>query len=182
MMLVFLSLLSFLGYNLTNKRPFVHNFETKLDQKIKPIKIFVIPYLGLFPYLILAYLSLQGSLRTNFLLSISICNVAAAIFWYFIPNGVSRPPLEKKDLFSKIINYIYQHDGDTNGFPSGHVFLSAIVSHFMILQQPKLMWAHLIAWGFISLSTVFTKQHYLVDILGGIIFAISSIFLSSLFS
>lgn len=168
---IIISILSFSGYVITNKRPFVHSWKTKLDEKIKLNNLFLIPYLGFFFYVALGYFLLKEDIKMGFLTSLTICNIAATIFWYFLPNGVTRPLLEKDDFASKIINFIYCHDGDTNGFPSAHVFSSIIASYYLSLQQTNLTWLFIMCGILISLSTVFTKQHYVLDILGGIIFA-----------
>lgn len=176
--LLLLSLLSFFGYMVTNRMPYTRNLETWIDKKIGYYSIFVIPYLGLFPFIIIAYYYLASSeYNLNFLVAIIIANVSAAIFWYFYPTGVRRYEVKEKHIFAKTLNFIYQHDGDVNGFPSGHVFVSLICSYFLYLSRAEWWSMWVVVSILITLSIVFTKQHYVVDILGGVMFAIASIIL-----
>ena len=171
--LVVLSLISFLGYMLTNRRPYKFMFKTYIDDKIKPIPLFVIPYIALVPFILYGYSTLEGDLLNKFALSILIANSIATIFWYTVPNGVKRERIQDNDIFSNLINCIYQFDKDTNGFPSGHVFLSAICTYFLLLNSLNPFIA--VIGILIALPAIFTKQHYIVDIAGGLLFASISI-------
>jgi len=171
--LTILSVLSFFGYTLTNKRPYKHVFETRFDKRVKPWPIFVIPYLGLFPFIGLTYLLLLSSpYYVHFIMSIFIVNTLATLFWVLVPNGVKREPLEEKCPFSKTINFIYSIDGDRNGFPSGHVFLSLICSYYLIISSIPFTGLWALIGLLIAFSTVLTKQHYVIDILGGHLFTV----------
>ncbi|QQS38835.1 phosphatase PAP2 family protein [Candidatus Woesebacteria bacterium] len=176
--LTLLALLSFLGYFYTNKRPYKYEFKTKIDDRLKLIPVFVIPYLSLFPLLVVTYLSLDHISLLKFLLALIVVNVTSSLFWFYIPNGVRRYKVDKYDTLSKIINYIYIHDGDTNGFPSAHVFLSTICTYYLYSNYNNL--AYIILGLIIILSTVFIKQHYVVDILGGLLFATIALVTSGL--
>ncbi len=169
--LIILSVLSFVGYFFTNKRPFSYSLKTKIDNKIKAQPIFVIPYVLFFPYAVFTFLYLDAEIKNVFALSLIVCNLTATAFWYFFPNGVVREVIESDSFLAKIINFIYKNDGDTNGFPSGHVFVSLICSYYLALAAPTFALLYWLLSIVISVSTVLTKQHYVLDILGGIIFA-----------
>lgn len=179
--LVLLSILSFGGYFFTNKKPFTYSLKTGVDRKIKAVPVFVIPYVLFFPYIIFTFFSLETNFRNDFALSLILCNLAATAFWYFLPNGVVREVLDGNSFFAKLINFIYKNDGDTNGFPSGHVFVSLICSYYLALAMPAFAPLYWLTGSVISISTVLTKQHYILDILGGVIFATLAIFSTQLF-
>ena len=179
--LVFFSVLSFGGYFFTNKKPFTYSLKTEVDRKIKAVPIFVIPYVLFFPYIIFTFFYLDQGMKDVFATSLIICNLAATIFWYLIPNGVVREVIASESFLAKLINFIYKNDGDTNGFPSGHVFVSLICSYYLALATPSLALLYWTVGSIISVSTVFTKQHYLLDILGGLIFAGLAISTTQLF-
>jgi membrane-associated phospholipid phosphatase len=171
-----LFVLSFLGYFVTNRRSSKLSFESFFDKKIKAIPIFVIPYLLLFPIILFTYVTLQNNQYLDlFLTSVILANISATLFWYMFPNGVKRLFLEDKGIFCTIINYIYRHDGDTNGFPSGHVFLSLICTYYLSLAVHNFVLVWIVLGISISISTIYTKQHYIVDIVGGILFALLAI-------
>ncbi|OGC97501.1 hypothetical protein A2634_02345 [Candidatus Amesbacteria bacterium RIFCSPHIGHO2_01_FULL_48_32] len=103
----------------------------------------------------------------------------ALIFWFLFPNGVHRPPLSDKNLFSKLLNFIYRHDHDTNGFPSSHVFSTLIASYFLARAFPHLT-PQIISLAILIISgTLFTKQHYVTDIFGGFLWTALSISIST---
>ena len=181
-MLFTLSIISFLGYFWTNKRPSKYNFKISLDDKIKALPLSIIPYALQIPFIIFTYFQIQTTQITNsFYLSVIIANVSATIFWYFVPNGVKRQPLTEKSFFSKIINFVYRHDNDTNGFPSAHVYISLLCAYYLSISFTSLNIIWVTIGILISASTIFTKQHYLIDILGGVIFTILSLALTPIF-
>lgn len=153
-----------------NRRKSKFYWKIPFDNKIPLIPVFVIPYalyhLGVYSSFFILW---KTSYINQFLLSIIVSYVIAAVFWYLFPNGVSRPTLTHNSHLYKMLRLIYKHDGDTNGFPSAHVFVSLICGHFLSLAFPA---AVLIIWPLvicIILSTVFIKQHYVIDILGGMV-------------
>ncbi len=168
-LLVFLSFVSFFGYIFTNRRKSRYSFKTFLDSYINVMPVFVIPYVLLYPLVVYSYLSLSGITLDLYLIAIFLANIIATVFWYLFPNGVVRGRLNGSSIFSRVINYIYSVDGDTNGFPSGHVFLSVISCYFLYASSNNLL--YIVLALLISVSTVFTKQHYVVDIIGGLVVA-----------
>ena len=178
-MLFLLSLISFLGYFWTNRRPAKYYFESKLDKKIKLIPIFIVPYVSYYFLIIFSYFVLSKTTDSNlFFISTIIANFTATIFWYFLPNGVKRPKIKATGPLSKILAWIYQNDGDSNGFPSAHVYISLISIYYFLLRFSDHRAFFFIWCLLILLSTIFTKQHYVIDILGGIIFAIFALMLA----
>lgn len=165
-----------------NKRKSKYYWKIDFDNKIPFAPIFIIPYVGYFLYIPATVLLLWNTKHINsFLITYSISYILAELFWYFVPNGVKRMPIAKKDIFSRLTSFIHLHDDDTNGFPSAHVITSLICSYFLVLMFPQSV---IIIWSIsflVCISTVLIKQHYVLDILGGIIFSIVSIMLFSLF-
>ena len=95
------------------------------------------------------------------------------LFWYFFPNGVKRPEVKGKSLMRQWLRQLYLHDKyDGNAAPSAHVFHALIIGHFLARLWPE--WGLLIyVWvGLIMASTVLIKQHYILDVLGGMLVAV----------
>lgn len=166
-----------------NARPSKYYWELPIDKKIPLIPIFIIPYLFYFIYSILAVIVLWN---TNFLypffIALFISYGIALTFWYYVPNGVKRPVITKTGLFDRALKHMYTKDGDTNGFPSAHVFVALINMHFMMLAFPAYTAAIIIAAVLISVSTVFTKQHYIIDVPGGVVVYLISVYCAQLFA
>ncbi len=104
----------------------------------------------------------------------TICLLICSVF----PNGTDlRPAVDpEKNLCSRLVFMIHQVDTSTNIFPSIHVF-NSLATHAAILksrhftQRPWLRRASLLLAVLICLSTVFLKQHSVVDVFGGILLA-----------
>jgi len=165
-----------------NKRKSKYYWKIKFDDKIPFIPIFIIPYVGYFFYVIATIIYLWNTKYiNNFFITYIISYIFAGLFWYFVPNGVKRPKVYKKDIFSQLTKYIYGIDEDTNGFPSAHIFATLICSYFLAFAFPSHLILILSVTFLISISTVFVKQHYVLDILGGIVNFGLSVLIGSLF-
>lgn len=163
-----------------NRRESKYYWKTRFDDRIVLIPIFIIPYVGYFLYIPITIILLWNSKYINdYFITYIISFILAGLFWYFIPNGVKRPKIENKDIFSQLTAFIHSHDDDTNGFPSAHVFATLICSYFLTLAFPQYL---ILIWSInflICASTVFTKQHYVLDIGGGIIFFLISVIIGA---
>lgn len=165
-----------------NKRKSRYYWKLRIDDFIPFVPIFIVPYVSYFAYVVLTIVALWNtSYVYEFFTSYIISYLVAGAFWYLIPNGVKRPKIVGKDIFSKLTAYIYSHDDDTNGFPSAHVFATLICSYFLFLSFPIFLPFILFMAITIIASTVLVKQHYAIDILGGIIVFLISVPLSKLF-
>jgi membrane-associated phospholipid phosphatase len=67
---------------------------------------------------------------------------------------------------------LYQADRSYNAAPSGHTFYTLISCFYLSRWQPKykIVWA--VIAGLIILSTLFTRQHYVLDLICGLVLAI----------
>ncbi len=180
-LLLFFFILAKSLYIPLNKRKSKYYWKIKFDDYIPFIPIFIIPYVGYYFYIITSIVLLWNSKYiNNFFITYIITSILAGIFWFLIPNGVKRPMINKKGIFSKITAYIHNYDDDTNGFPSAHVYATLICSYYLSILLPQYS---IIIWSinfFICVSTVFIKQHYVLDILGGIIFFWISIIMTNM--
>ncbi len=181
--LLFITLASFFGYMLTNRRKYKYEFATSIDQKIKISPNFIYAYILLYPLVVFTFIILSSSIHyKDFLWTTLICNVLATLCWYFFPNGLKRNKLKGKTTTERLLNFIYAIDGDTNGFPSMHVFLSTISSYYLCLNFSSFIVPIVTVCTLIAISTVYVKQHYIIDIAGGVIIGFLSITIVSLLS
>ncbi|SEF78765.1 PAP2 superfamily protein [Caloramator fervidus] len=159
---------------LNNYRGKVYHLKTVLDDMIPFNKYFVIPYLYWYIYIaaVLIYFAVvDGKKYFKLLLSILVGMGISCIIYYFFPTTVSRPLLKGEDVFTKLVFFIYKKDNPYNCFPSIHVINSCLAAIYVnregILKNYKMI-STLIAVSII-LSTLFIKQHYVYDVLAGII-------------
>jgi membrane-associated phospholipid phosphatase len=103
------------------------------------------------------------------------CFIAASILTFsigniifiFFPTYVPMTPLDGNDFFTSLLRVIHGHWGRYDAFPSGHVYITALLSLFFIRWYPrqKILWVLILV--LVSFSTLFTGQHYVLDVLGG---------------
>lgn len=150
----------------------------ELDDYIPFCEYFVIPYFLWFAYVVVAvlyffftnkddYYRLCAFLFIGMTLSLAICTV-----W---PNGHDLRPAEltRDNIFMDMVRGLWKTDTPTNVFPSIHVY-NSIGVHFAVRNSEALKnrWGirtvSFILMASICLSTVFLKQHSVVDGLGAI--------------
>ena len=157
-----------------------HVMHSSLDDLIPFNEYFVIPYFFWFAYIALAvvwffftnredYYRLCIFLFTGMTLSLLVCTL--------FPNGTDfRPAVDPdKNIFTRLVSYLYAADTCTNVFPSIHVY-NSIGTHIAIMKSESLRkrpWIRAcsgILMVSICLSTVFLKQHSVIDVvLGGLL-------------
>lgn len=105
----------------------------------------------------------------------SVCCVIFAVF----PNGFDHRPLtfEASPLQTYLLNFIYSSDKAMNVFPSIHVY-NSIVCAVALLKCKEFKGKHWMTFlaitsaVLISLSTMFIKQHSILDVLAACILAL----------
>jgi len=154
--------------------------DTIFDRYIPLIPYFVIPYVALFPYMVATVFFVAPTTHAlQLFATTAIAAWSAAFVWYFAPAGILRKREIGPDFFSRMIIWIYEHDSENNTFPSSHVFYAIICTYFLVLAFPAYAIIFIVIGTLIAVSTVLVKQHHAADILGGIVWAIASIFLAN---
>lgn len=101
--------------------------------------------------------------------------IAAYVVFVLYPTAASRPAAVPGDGFAAWgLRFLYDADPPYNCFPSLHVahsFVSALVCRRV---HRRLGAIALVVAGLVALSTLFTRQHYLADVAGGIALALAS--------
>jgi membrane-associated phospholipid phosphatase len=178
-----ISILLAVGIYLTNKiyavlnhGPNVIFLRSPIDDAIPLVPIFAIPYTSLEPF-IYATLVLFLLFRTRLFQSAALSMIAAWFvsyaFYFFLQSYMDRPALVGNDPLIQMIREVYTSDNAYNCFPSLHTSLSTILGiHWLRVDKrigiPIAVWVALIV-----LSTMFVKQHYIADVISGLILAFS---------
>lgn len=142
---------------------------------------FVIPYCLWYPLLISVGLWLMMRDRRNFrryMDHLATVFLTSAVFWLLLPNGQDLRPafLPNDNLLIRIVEFLYSIDTNTNVLPSIHVggalCASAAVRRTPSLSaHPSVRFAVHVLVILICCSTLFIKQHTLLDVLAGLILA-----------
>jgi membrane-associated phospholipid phosphatase len=162
-----------------------YDLQLPLDKLIPLIPVFVVPYLLALPLWILSVIFFNytqaKSVALRFSLGFIIAALLSAVIYIIVPTFVSlRPEIVGNDLLSVLLRNLYANDLAYNAAPSGHTFFTVLWFLVVYRLKPGLWWL----WGIISatiiVSTLFTRQHNLLDVVAGIIFAFICDYLAKL--
>lgn len=150
--------------------------EPKLFLDIVPVwPVWVVPYVLCYPLWLVSILwamfKMDDRMFRSFILAFIItCAVSVSIF-ISVPTYVPQAEIAGSDIFSSILRYIHENWGRYNAIPSGHIYITALLAFFYIRWYPdqKSFWIAILV--IVSFSTLFTAQHYVVDILAGLLVA-----------
>ena len=148
-----------------------------LDDVIPFVKYAVWPYLLWFPYILLSLLWLLNEDCKNFWklsLMMVIAMLGVLLFYVVMPNGLDLRPkaVEGQDLTTIIVNMLWRSDTACNVCPSIHVMDSLLIDFTLtgslsLREHKEMKWLSHIVCIAICLSTMFLKQHSVIDVLAG---------------
>lgn len=157
----------------TNTRG-VFQLITTIDTNIPFIKEFIIPYILWYPFIFLSLLflcikDLKVYYRTLITLNLSL--LSCYLIYYLFQTTVPRPIVYGNDIFSYLTLLIYKFDKPFNCFPSIHVVTSYLMIKGVNSVDCSKKIKHLIAFISMSIivSTLFVKQHVILDVLSAIL-------------
>ncbi len=153
-----------------------------LDDMIPFCEVFVIPYFIWFFYVAVTVLVIGISDRADFfkLAAYLVAGMTLFIIVSFIfPNAHELRPetFERDNMFVNMVKALYNTDTPTNLLPSIHVY-NSIVCHVGIANcklfknNRAVKIISFIICMLIILSTMFIKQHSVVDVILGFVFAV----------
>ena len=177
LLLVFLACCIQMVYIPTSNR-IAGGIEPKLSIDVFPIwPIWVLPYVlcYLLWFTAIAWIIFRGDdgQFRSFITACMLTFALGALTFIFFPTYVDRASLEGSDLFTLLLRTIHEDWGRYAAFPSGHVYITTLLALFYGRWYPryKLLW--ILALVIVSLSTLFTGQHYILDVLGGYLVALA---------
>ncbi len=159
-----------------------HVIHVPLDDMIPFLEIFVIPYFLWFAFVAAAGIYLFFTDTGDFYRFAAFIITGMTVFLivsYIYPNGhLLRPTtFERDNIFVDMVKGLYQTDTATNIFPSIHVYNSlgvwiAVMHNKALKKKTWLQVGTFILTVLIILSTMFLKQHSVMDTVGAIALAI----------
>lgn len=162
-----------------------HVIHVRLDDYIPFVEYFIIPYVLWFFYIgaVVVFMFLTDReeyyrLCTFFLIGMNLSLLICALY----PNGTDfRPQLQvDKNIWTRMVEVLYRADTCTNVFPSIHVynsvacFLGLVHSSRLRGMKSRRLWlsgAFILSLA-ICLSTMFLKQHSVIDVSAALLLAI----------
>ena len=169
----------------------LHMIHSVIDDQIPFCEYFIIPYLMWFLYItcVICYFAFgKRSSKEYYQLLVSLgTGMTVFIITCFVyPNGQAlRPELTGDGIFIKLVEMLYHMDTPTNVLPSMHVFCSsacwlALYEHTRgriekqkdnrkLKQQKAGLAGAGVLTAAIILSTVFLKQHSVIDVASAVL-------------
>lgn len=148
---------------------------TAVDQQIPFLEIFVVPYVLWYAFIFLMFVYFCIYDRTIYyrtLLSFCAGMLVCYVIYFFFQTTVPRPELMSDGIFTKMVQYVYGADQPFNCFPSIHVLSSYLmilgIRHSKLWTIKKDIIVSTISYSII-LSTLFVKQHVVLDVVAGIL-------------
>ncbi len=155
-----------------------HRIYCPLDDLIPFNELFLIPYMLWFVYLIgaVGYTLLFNEKAFRRMMYFIIFTYTLTIIFYFLyPNCQELRPVtfERDNILTRFIAGFYEFDTNTNVCPSIHVAgsVAAMLAGFDTSRFSKTVWkvVSAIMCFFISISTVFMKQHSVIDVIAAVV-------------
>lgn len=144
-----------------------------IDAKIPFVPAFFIPYCiwYLMIFIIPYYLYCKDKDKfIKYTMAYILCSMIGNIVFISYPSTVARPTVTGTDIFSLIAKFIYWIDTPTNCFPSLHCAISMLFILYICESKNTNIITKIsvcIISILIMLSTLFTKQHVVVDFISG---------------
>lgn len=158
----------------------IHIIEMEIDKYIPFCEYFIIPYYLWFGYIALTviFFAFLADRKEYYKLCLSL-GAGMTIFLfisYIWPNGLQlRPAVLPRDNFcTDLVRFLQKSDTSTNVFPSIHCYNSmvanaAIWKNETLGKKKGIKWGSLILCISILLSTLFLKQHSMMDLLSAFV-------------
>ncbi len=108
-----------------------------------------------------------------FLAACMLTFAIGATTFIFFPTYVTAATFEGADIFTNLLRTIHETWGRYDAFPSGHVYITTLLTLFFSRWYPHRRFLWLLILAVVSLSTLFTGQHYILDVIGGYIAALA---------
>ncbi len=153
----------------------VYSLVTVLDDKIPFESFFIIPYLTWYIVIIAGLLWLLFKDNKLYISSIStmvIGMLISFVVYSVFQTTVPRPEVLGQDIFSRLTRMVYHMDNPYNAFPSIHVITSYAIfkaSNRLKRESRKTSIFFRILSMSVIISTLFVKQHTLMDVFAGIV-------------
>ena len=158
--------------------------QSVLDGYIPFCEWFIIPYVLWYAYIIVTVLYFFFTNKRDFTrlcLFLFVGMTICLAIYYFWPNGhhlrQDLTTLGRENIFTQMVAFLYSIDTSTNVCPSIHVLNSVgccvAIFHSNALKEKKwLRGGTLVLTIAICLSTMFLKQHSIIDVFWGLVLSL----------
>lgn len=165
------------GVRLFYRHRVFHNLTSYYDNRIPVIPMFVLIYFGGYIFWIVNYILISSISKYHcyrFIMADLLGKLICFIIYIAFPTTNIRPDIITSGIFVDMLKFLYSIDAANNLFPSIHCLVSWYC--FVGLRNCKAIpvWYRVFSLFMamlICISTLTTKQHVIIDVLGGIMLA-----------
>ncbi len=173
-----MNLIAFYGAKLVQlfASPSMTDMTTALDRATPFAPVWALAYIGTFLFWTYQYITVaheSPKMACRLMASDVLAKLICMIFFIVLPTTNVRPEVTGSGLCPFLMRVIYTLDSPTNLFPSIHCFVAWLGTRYIFdckhLRRRGLVSALCVVGSIlVFLSTLFTKQHVIYDVLGGI--------------
>lgn len=173
---VFNSLI-YTGLQLLMKKAKHFDLTTSFDQAIPFAEEWVFVYLGCFLFWAVNYVLITRQGKEGwyqFAAGDYLSRIICGVFFILLPTTNVRPEVIGDGLPQILMRFVYRMDAPTNLFPSIHCLVSWLCFAGIRGKSYIPKWYQAFSCIFaimVFASTLFTKQHFIIDVIAGVAFA-----------
>lgn len=172
-----INFLTYYGTKLVTTNAKHYDLTIGLDKAIPFVPFFISFYVLAYAQWVFSYIyhSKQSKTACNTIVSANIITkIIASLFFLFLPTETVLPEIAGNSFWEQLTQFIYNADTPRTLFPSLHCIESWLCfrSSFYVKNASKwYIFAQLAFSIMVFASTVFVKQHFIVDVFAGILAA-----------
>lgn len=154
-----------------------HIIHTAIDDMIPVVEVFIIPYALWLPYLCISMIAIAVrsrsiSRKTSYMLmaGMTLFIIISLVYPNMLELRAAIP--DRENIFMDLIIYLHTIDTPTDVLPSLHVFDALVVAaglHMAFKDKKLLIVLSDILVVLIILSTMFIKQHSIIDVISAVV-------------
>lgn len=162
---------SIIGYQVVNDLNLTSvDVATAFDSKIPFIKYFVVPYYSWYFLVLFSFIYIYAKDNEEFYkfaICINLTMYSALLIYLLFQTSVTRPVLVGDDIFTNMVRSIYANDRPVNCCPSLHTAITLVCNIWVCrVSESKAIKSTVTITGYlIILSTLFIKQHVVLDVI-----------------
>lgn len=172
----------YLGTKLINGGFYQHDLTIGIDRLIPFDPRWALIYVLTFIFWVAGLISAaweERELCFKLYTAVIISELICTVFFIAMPTSIARPELVLSGQYSdRLIAAIYSSDVPSNLFPSMHCMMAYLVFRGMVLS-PRYKPVYCVLGGILTvlicISTLYTKQHFFVDVIAGLVFGEASV-------
>lgn len=168
----------YFGTKLVNANMKHYDLTISLDSIVPILPSFAIIYLGCYIFWVINY-ALVGRISKEyfyrFVTNIFLGYIISGLIFCIFPTYIERPAIETfQGIGTSLVKYVYISDTPVNLFPSMHCLISWYCYIGLRGKKEFPIWYRLFSFILailVCISTVVIRQHFLLDIVAGIVIA-----------